>query len=178
MKIPGRLWLQFEVDPQQHSTHVRQTTIFDAAGWVGLAYWYTLYPLDRRVFTGMLRASRCAGARSQDLAAVAAGAQEIVRAASAQMRTRVDIYRLMRPAARLTRFRFLSLEENCSRSPESSAMQSRRAAQRDLERVTAARSRGIRWQSITDHRRELRLRLSRAVYEITRTTLTRTSHPS
>jgi hypothetical protein len=54
MKIPGRLWLQFEVDRKQHSTQVRQTTIFDAAGYVGLAYWYGLYPVHRRVFAGML----------------------------------------------------------------------------------------------------------------------------
>ena len=55
MKIPGRLWLQFEVDRQQHGTRVRQTTIFDATGYVGLVYWYALYPLHRRVFAGMLR---------------------------------------------------------------------------------------------------------------------------
>jgi uncharacterized protein YbjT (DUF2867 family) len=54
MKIPGRLWLQFEVDPKHHRTQVRQTTIFDASGYVGLAYWYTLYPLHRRIFAGML----------------------------------------------------------------------------------------------------------------------------
>lgn len=54
MKIPGRLWLQFEVDPKHHRTQVRQTTIFDAAGYVGLAYWYTFYPLHRRIFAGML----------------------------------------------------------------------------------------------------------------------------
>jgi uncharacterized protein YbjT (DUF2867 family) len=54
MKIPGRLWLQFEVDRQHHSTQVRQTTIFDAAGLVGLAYWYTLYPLHRWVFARTL----------------------------------------------------------------------------------------------------------------------------
>jgi hypothetical protein len=54
MKIPGRLWLQFEVDSQQERRQVRQTTIFDAAGYLGLAYWYTLYPLHRRVFAGML----------------------------------------------------------------------------------------------------------------------------
>lgn len=54
MKIPGRLWLQFEVDSQQDRRQVRQTTIFDAAGYLGLAYWYTLYPLHRRVFAGML----------------------------------------------------------------------------------------------------------------------------
>jgi uncharacterized protein YbjT (DUF2867 family) len=54
IKIPGRLWLQFEVDREDHSTEVRQTTIFDAAGLVGHVYWYALYPLHRLVFAGML----------------------------------------------------------------------------------------------------------------------------
>jgi uncharacterized protein YbjT (DUF2867 family) len=55
MKIPGRLWLQFEVDPAQSDSIVRQTTVFDPAGWVGLLYWYALFPVHRRVFGGMLR---------------------------------------------------------------------------------------------------------------------------
>jgi hypothetical protein len=55
MKIPGRLWLQFEVDPMDHRSVVRQTTIFDPAGYVGLAYWYLLYPIHHRVFSRMLR---------------------------------------------------------------------------------------------------------------------------
>ena len=55
MKIPGRLWLQFEVDPTEHDSVVRQTTVFDPAGYVGLAYWYLLYPVHHRVFSRMLR---------------------------------------------------------------------------------------------------------------------------
>jgi uncharacterized protein YbjT (DUF2867 family) len=55
MKIPGRLWLQFEVDPTGHDSVVRQTTVFDPAGYVGLAYWYLLYPVHHRVFGRMLR---------------------------------------------------------------------------------------------------------------------------
>jgi uncharacterized protein YbjT (DUF2867 family) len=55
MKIPGRLWLQFEVDPSEQQALVRQTTVFDPAGYVGLAYWYLLYPIHHRVFGGMLR---------------------------------------------------------------------------------------------------------------------------
>jgi uncharacterized protein YbjT (DUF2867 family) len=55
MKIPGRLWLQFEVDPIEHDSVVRQTTVFDPAGYVGLAYWYLLYPIHNRVFSRMLR---------------------------------------------------------------------------------------------------------------------------
>jgi hypothetical protein len=58
MKIPGRLWLQFEVDPGEHYTQIRQTTVFDPAGYVGLGYWYLLYPLHRKVFSGMLHGIR------------------------------------------------------------------------------------------------------------------------
>lgn len=54
MKIPGRLWLQFEVDPTGYSV-IRQTTVFDPYGYVGLAYWYLLYPVHHRVFSRMLR---------------------------------------------------------------------------------------------------------------------------
>jgi uncharacterized protein YbjT (DUF2867 family) len=60
MKIPGRLWLQFEVDPHARGSHVRQTTVFDPAGYVGLAYWYLLYPVHRRVFEAMLHGIRAA----------------------------------------------------------------------------------------------------------------------
>jgi uncharacterized protein YbjT (DUF2867 family) len=55
MKIPGRLWLQFEVEPTEHDSIVRQTTVFDPAGYVGLAYWYLLYPVHRSIFSRMLR---------------------------------------------------------------------------------------------------------------------------
>lgn len=55
MKIPGRLWLQFEVEPAERSAVVRQTTVFDPLGYVGLAYWYLLYPIHHRVFNRMLR---------------------------------------------------------------------------------------------------------------------------
>jgi len=34
---------------------IRQTTVFDPAGYVGLAYWYVLYPVHHRIFSGMLR---------------------------------------------------------------------------------------------------------------------------
>ncbi len=61
MKVPGRAWLQFEVEPidsqanAQEST-IRQTAIFDPAGLGGLFYWYALYPAHRWIFAGMLRA--------------------------------------------------------------------------------------------------------------------------
>jgi uncharacterized protein YbjT (DUF2867 family) len=55
MKVPGRAWLQFETAPVAGGTEIRQTAIFDAVGLLGLAYWYALYPVHRRVFARMLR---------------------------------------------------------------------------------------------------------------------------
>jgi uncharacterized protein YbjT (DUF2867 family) len=55
MKIPGRLWLQFDVEGDDRGTEIRQTTVFDPAGFVGLAYWYLLYPVHHTVFRAMLR---------------------------------------------------------------------------------------------------------------------------
>ena len=56
MKVPGRAWLQFEVQPDNKGGSViRQTAIFDPAGVPGLAYWYTLWPLHSYVFGGMLQ---------------------------------------------------------------------------------------------------------------------------
>ena len=54
MKVPGRAWLEFEVEGDQEST-IRQTAIFDPVGLLGLAYWYGVWPLHRLVFAGMLR---------------------------------------------------------------------------------------------------------------------------
>jgi uncharacterized protein YbjT (DUF2867 family) len=55
MKIPGRAWLQFEVEPNSSGSVIMQTAIFDPAGLAGLLYWYTLYPVHLWIFSGMLR---------------------------------------------------------------------------------------------------------------------------
>jgi uncharacterized protein YbjT (DUF2867 family) len=54
MKVPGRAWLEFEVEPVEEGSQIRQTAIFDPAGLFGLAYWYALYPLHAVIFRGML----------------------------------------------------------------------------------------------------------------------------
>jgi hypothetical protein len=54
MRLPGRAWLQFEVDGDEHGSRIRQTAIFDPVGLAGLLYWYALLPLHRLVFAGML----------------------------------------------------------------------------------------------------------------------------
>jgi uncharacterized protein YbjT (DUF2867 family) len=55
MKVPGRAWLQFEVEPGVLGSTIHQTAIFDPVGLGGLAYWYAIYPLHRWIFAGMLR---------------------------------------------------------------------------------------------------------------------------
>ena len=54
MRLPGRAWLQFEVEPSGSGSVVRQTAIFDPVGLLGQLYWYVLYPIHRFVFAGML----------------------------------------------------------------------------------------------------------------------------
>jgi len=66
MRLPGRAWLQFEVEPVDgggesggpdgaSASVIRQTAIFDPRGLAGLLYWYGLYPSHALVFRGMLR---------------------------------------------------------------------------------------------------------------------------
>lgn len=55
MKLPGRAWLQFEVEPDGEGALIRQTAIFDPVGLFGIVYWYGIYPLHQIVFAGMLR---------------------------------------------------------------------------------------------------------------------------
>lgn len=55
MKLPGRAWLEFEVQPDGNGARLRQTATFDPLGLWGLAYWYGIWPLHQIVFAGMLR---------------------------------------------------------------------------------------------------------------------------
>jgi uncharacterized protein YbjT (DUF2867 family) len=55
MKLPGRAWLEFEVEGDAEHSTIRQTAIFDPIGLLGLAYWYLVAPLHQLIFAGMLR---------------------------------------------------------------------------------------------------------------------------
>jgi uncharacterized protein YbjT (DUF2867 family) len=57
MKLPGRAWLQFEVDPAEGGpgSVIRQTAIFEPRGLAGILYWYVLTPVHTVLFTRMLR---------------------------------------------------------------------------------------------------------------------------
>ena len=65
MRLPGRAWLQFEVDADgATNSTLRQTALFDPRGLGGLLYWYALWPIHQYVFGGMIRA--IAGAALRD----------------------------------------------------------------------------------------------------------------
>lgn len=54
MKLPGRAWLEFEVNESDGKSEIRQTAIFDPVGLFGRIYWYMLIPMHQLVFKGML----------------------------------------------------------------------------------------------------------------------------
>jgi uncharacterized protein YbjT (DUF2867 family) len=55
MRLPGRAWLQFEIEPLGTGSSLRQTAIFDPVGILGQLYWYILFPIHQLVFAGMLK---------------------------------------------------------------------------------------------------------------------------
>jgi len=54
MKVPGRAWLQFEVQPVGGYRRLMQTAYFAPKGLSGLLYWYLLYPVHRLIFSGLI----------------------------------------------------------------------------------------------------------------------------
>jgi hypothetical protein len=61
MRLPGRAWLQLEVEPDATGSTITQTALFDPDGVAGLAYWYLVWPIHRRIFASMLRGIALAG---------------------------------------------------------------------------------------------------------------------
>jgi lipocalin/ligand-binding SRPBCC domain-containing protein len=57
MKLPGRGWLEFRVEPADGGAHsvIRQTATFDPRGVAGRVYWYAVLPLHALIFRGLLR---------------------------------------------------------------------------------------------------------------------------
>ena len=77
MKLPGRAWLQFEVDENDSGSTIRQTAIFHPTGLLGTAYWYGLFPVHSWIFKGMLNriavAARAPAGRPGSLRGVTTG---------------------------------------------------------------------------------------------------------
>ncbi len=63
MRLPGRAWLEFRVEPRPGGSRIRQIAIFDPHGVAGLLYWYLLYPFHRLIFDRMLAGSARAAER-------------------------------------------------------------------------------------------------------------------
>ncbi|TNF45712.1 SDR family oxidoreductase [bacterium] len=55
MRLPGRAWLQFEVDPDEEGALLRMTLIYDPVGVWGRIYWYGVYPFHFIVFNGIFK---------------------------------------------------------------------------------------------------------------------------
>ena len=56
MKVPGRAWLEFRVEPIDTSTsRLSQTAFFAPRGLTGLLYWYILYPIHTVIFSGLAK---------------------------------------------------------------------------------------------------------------------------
>jgi len=57
MKVPGSAMLEFKALPRaEGGTLLVQTASFDPRGLAGLLYWYALYPIHQRMFSGMAKA--------------------------------------------------------------------------------------------------------------------------
>lgn len=57
MKVPGRAWLQFEVQPLASGmSQLVQSAIFAPKGLSGFLYWYILYWFHSRIFSGLIKA--------------------------------------------------------------------------------------------------------------------------
>jgi hypothetical protein len=55
MKGPGRAWLEFEAQPRDGGTQLRQTAFFAPRGLAGHLYWYALYPIHAAIFRNLVR---------------------------------------------------------------------------------------------------------------------------
>ena len=55
MKVPGRAWLAFHVEPDGDGSWIHQTAVFDPRGIAGRLYWWSVFPLHALIFGGMLR---------------------------------------------------------------------------------------------------------------------------
>jgi uncharacterized protein YbjT (DUF2867 family) len=58
MKLPGRAWMQFEVQPSDEApdyTQITQTVFFEPKGLGGTIYWNLVRPLHGVLFAGLLR---------------------------------------------------------------------------------------------------------------------------
>ena len=55
MKVPGKAWLQLQVNPHDNNqARLSQTAYFAPRGLLGWLYWYALYPFHALIFSGLI----------------------------------------------------------------------------------------------------------------------------
>jgi len=54
MKIPGRAWLEFRIDPEGKKCRLSVKAYYDTRTWLGHVYWYTFLPFHRLIFAQLL----------------------------------------------------------------------------------------------------------------------------
>ena len=88
MKLPGRGWLEFQVDPLDGGQRalIRQTATFDPRGVAGRLYWYGVLPLHALLFRGLIRRlARRAAPQAASVAVSAFSYQSIVDAPAGEV---------------------------------------------------------------------------------------------
>ncbi|PWD50155.1 DUF2867 domain-containing protein [Serinibacter arcticus] len=54
MKLPGRAWLEFRLEPHGDGTRITQRALFQPKGLAGQAYWFSLVPFHPLIFSQMI----------------------------------------------------------------------------------------------------------------------------
>ena len=55
MRVPGRAWLEFRVEPREHGgSHLTQRALFAPKGLFGRLYWLAMAPFHPLIFKSMV----------------------------------------------------------------------------------------------------------------------------
>lgn len=55
MKIPGKAWLEFKIEPREKLEKLSITAYYDTNSLFGRIYWYAFFPFHSIIFTGLLK---------------------------------------------------------------------------------------------------------------------------
>lgn len=55
MKVPGRAWLEFKLEPLEAGTRITQRALFAPKGLFGHLYWWSVWPMHGLVFPSMIK---------------------------------------------------------------------------------------------------------------------------
>ena len=56
MRLPGRAWLEFNIDGQDGRQRLSVTAYYDTQGILGKIYWYACLPLHHFIFHNLIKA--------------------------------------------------------------------------------------------------------------------------